>query len=163
MLDAGEDDAGGVSDGVDVGRGLLGGGGGVRDADIHVIVALGEIGRRVADATAAGGKGGHHLLDRAAKTLGEKAAAGEMQARLGLAAALIDRKRVGLDHRFAQRMDGESEIRERPGGLSRQNSVAVAAGDLARGQAEHADTAVDGEGCENTRDAGNEEGGERAA
>ena len=128
-----------------------------------MIVELGEIGRGVADAAAASGKGGHHLLDRAAKTLGEEPAAGEMQPGLGLAAALIDRKRIGLDHRLAQRMNGASEIRERTLRLLRQYRVAVAAGDLARGGAQGEDAAIDGKGGEKARDAGGQEARQRAA
>ena len=130
---------------------------------MHVAVALGEIGGGVADPPAAVGEGGGDVVDRAAEAPGEEAAAGKMQPRLGLAPALIDHQRIGLDHRAAQGVGGSGKLGEGTAGLLGDEGVAVAAGDAGRDLGQQAHRALDGEGGDQAGDAAGDRPDHRAA
>ena len=80
--------------------------------DMHMPVALGEVGSGVADAVAAGSEGVRDLIDRGAETPREEAPPGIVQPRLGFAPALIDHKSVRLDHRVAHGLGGLGKLGE---------------------------------------------------
>ena len=80
--------------------------------------AFSEVGGGITDPVGTAREGGHHLLDGAAKALGEEGAAGEMQARLRLAAALIDGERIGLGSRSRGAHAARRQGRRGAGGVS---------------------------------------------
>ena len=91
----------GIRDRADVARGDFRRVGGVRGARVHVLVAAAEVGGGDLDLLAGLVEGADQLVDRRAEALGEERAAGMVQLGLGLAAALVDRERVGVDQRLA--------------------------------------------------------------
>ena len=122
----------------DVAAGDGGGIDGLRRAPRHVLVAGAEIGGGDADFLAGGLECDGELVDGAAKALGEEAAAGMAQPRFGLAAAMIDRERIGIDQRLPHGFGGGRAVGERAAADPlRQRGIAVAAGDLGDG-ADHA-------------------------
>ena len=90
----------------DIFGGLCRGVGSGGDLLRHQPVALDEFGGGAANAFAGRGEGIDHLLDGMTEIAGEEQTAGVMQPRLGLAAQLIDRQRVGFDQRGAHRLGG---------------------------------------------------------
>ncbi len=74
------------------------------------------------------------FVDGAAEALGEEAAAGMAQPGLGLAAAMIDRQRIGIDQRLPHGLRRDRAVGERSAmDAVRQRGIAVAAGDLGDG------------------------------
>ncbi len=113
------------------------GGGGidrVRGALAHIDVARAEIGGGDLDFLGRGLKHADELVDGGAKALGEEAAAGMVQPGFRLAAAVIDRERVGIDQDLPHLLRRHGAVAERaaadPLG---QRGIAVAAGDLGDG------------------------------
>ena len=106
----------------------------MRGALAHIDVARAEIGGGDLDFLGRGLKYVDQLVDGGAKALGEKAAAGMMQPRLRLPAAVIDRERVGIDQNLPHLLRRRGAVAERaaadPLG---QRRIAVAAGDLGDG------------------------------
>ena len=130
---------------------------------MHMPVALGEVGSGVADAAAAVGESIGHLIDRRAEAPCEEAAAGVMQPRLGLAAALIDGERVGLDHGGAEQLSGFGKLGERTLGLLRHDGVTVAAGNALGHTCERTQRPLDGKGGEQSGDAAQHQAEKRPA
>ena len=104
---------------------------GMRGAMRHVLVARAEIGGGDADFLAGGLKSDGELVNGGTEAPGEETAAGITQPRLGFAALVIDRQRVGVDQRLAHCLRSGGAVGERtaadPG---RQCGIAVATGDL---------------------------------
>ncbi len=114
----------------DVLGGLRRGIGGERHLLRHVAVALAELGGGAPDALAGAGEGVDHLFHGAAEIAGEEQPAGVMQARFGLAPALVDGECIGFDQRGAHGFRGAGELLD--GAVADQfgqRGVAVAAGD----------------------------------
>ncbi len=106
----------------------------VRGALAHIDVARAEIGGGDLDFLGRGLKHADELVDGGAKALGEEAAAGMVQPRFRLPAAVIDRQRVGIDQNLPHLLRRHGAVAERaaadpPG----QRGIAVAAGDLGDG------------------------------
>ncbi len=86
---------------------------------------------------------------------------GQMQPGLGLVAALIDDRRVRLDHGGAQGLGSGGKLRERALGLLGNDGVAVAAGDLGDHGAEAAQAMLDVTSGEETGQATGDQADER--
>ena len=135
---------------------------GLGDLLRHVPVALAKIGGGAPYAFAGAGEGVDHFFHRAAEIAGEEQPAGVMQARLGLAAELVDGQRIGLDQRGAHGFRGTGELLD--GAVADQvgqRGVAVAAGD-AVDRGEDVGEAGFGEGADEGRadQADHQRGGE---
>ena len=120
----------GVRHRADVARRDVGGVGGVRGARVHVLVAAAEVGGGDLDLLAGLVEGPDQLDDRRAEALGEERAAGMMELGLGLAAALVDRERVGVDQRLAHPFGGRRDVGHGAAADAlRQRGVAVTGSD----------------------------------
>jgi hypothetical protein len=97
----------------------------------HVAIAFAEIGGGDADLLAGGLEGAGEVVDGAAEALREEAAAGMAQPGLGLAAPMIDRKRIGVDQRLPHGFCGAGAGGQRTAAdPHRQRGIAVTAGDM---------------------------------
>ena len=116
-------------------------GGGIdrmRGALAHIDIARTEIGGGDLDFLGRGLKHADELVDRGAKALGEEAAAGMVQPRFRLPAAVIDRQRVGIDQNLPHLFRRHGAVAERAAAYPfGQRGIAVAACDLGDG-ADHA-------------------------
>ena len=86
-----------------------------------------------------------------------------MQPRLGLATALVDYQRIGLDHRAAQAIGGLGQVGEGASRLPGHDGVTVAAGDAGRHAGEHARRPLDGKGGNQAGDAAGDQPDHQAA
>ncbi len=69
-----------------------------RDLDVHMLVALGEVGGGIADPLAAVGEHGGDLIDGFAEPSGDEASPGMCSRASASRRLLVDHERVGLDH-----------------------------------------------------------------
>ena len=97
----------------------------------HILVAFAEVGGGDADFLAGRLEKADELVDGGAEPLGEETAAGMVQPRFRLAAAMIDRQRIGIDQHLPHPFGSSGTVCERsaadPG---RQRGITVAAGNL---------------------------------
>ncbi len=134
LHDESKEFAGSVGDRGDIAARRGGGIDRVRSALAHIDVTRAEIGGGDLDFLGRGLKYIDQLVDGGAKAPGEEAAAGVVQSCFRLAAAVIDRQRIGIDQNLPHLLRRHGAVAERaaadPLG---QRRIAVAAGDLSDG------------------------------